>query len=850
LGVIPLVCLLIGLLAATPARAAGGGKLVVRVTGEGRALAGAHLHCLDPTMGAAADLDGTIILLGLPPGLRRVRVSHLGYTPVLAEAWIVSGETCRLALDLSPGELVSELTVHARRLDRPLERGSRVSVLDGESLQHSPVRGLDGLLALEAGLTRDERGQLHVRGGRAGELKIMIDGMEVQDPWSGAWQGLLNEEEVQELVLVAGAFNAEYGDAMSGVVNIVTRQGAPRPTFLVRHESAGLLPSPWRRSHPFDGVADEEEWRKRSWRDLSSARPGELLVDLPGRAQVGLGGPLAAGWEGRLALLAQGEDSHLPHGYLRAGDLRLGLGRALGKGRIDLSWERTRAEEMDYLHAWKYLPVHQSRERRGQDRWQAVATHSWTPRLMGTLRLAWQRHHAWRGVLDEAGEPLPLDQWERPTWRAEQDFYRAGHSPTFSRRGIEQWRLGAEAAWQAGPHHEWKTGLDLRRDDLAARTVHNVWSGPASREYFDDRVHARPLQGALFLQDKLEYPHLVVNAGLRLDWQDPAVDWLPDPLQPFVEREGAVEPADFTPVDPRWSLSPRLGLAFPFGDEAVLSAAWGEFTQFAPLSALYGNRALELDHALVPLVGNPRVKPQRTTTWELGLNRRLGEGGRLGLAAWYKDLRDLLSTREVIQYTRRLVVYHNTDYANVRGIDLSWSRALGRAGHLRLDYTWMSARGNAAEPESGLILARAGEEEEFNEFPLDYEQTHDLAGRLTLALPRGLGLELAAELGSGLPYTPFIDVGVEVPTNSARRPWTLRSDAALRWAGDWGGGRLEAWLAVQNLLDRRNVVMVYPATGKPFHDPRGLIGSTPDALHDPSRVEAPRQARVGVEWSW
>jgi outer membrane receptor protein involved in Fe transport len=353
------------------------------------------------------------------------------------------------------------------------------------------------------------------------------------------------------------------------------------------------------------------------------------------------------------------------------------------------------------------------------------------------------------------------------------------------------------------------------------------------------------------LQDKLEFAHLVMNAGLRLDWRDPDTDWVPDPLQPFVEENGSVRLATPTPVATQWALSPRLGLAFPFADEAVLHASWGHFLQFAPLSALYLNRGLNLDYTLVPLMGNPRVHPQRTTAWELGLNRRLASGGELGISAWYKDLRHLLSTRQVMQYTEPFFVYSNTDYANVRGVDLSYScpLALGRGARLRLDYTWMSARGNAAEPESGVIRARDGQEEEFNEFPLDYEQAHDLSGRLSVDLPASLQLELAAQAGSGLPYTPYVDVGVEVPSNSARRPWVLRTDAALRWTRQWGRLHSEAWLSVENLLDRRNVVRVYPSTGKPFDDPRGLIGSTQDALHDPSRVEAPRQLRLGLELS-
>ncbi len=851
----PGALLVLLILLAVPLRAAETGKLLLHVTSQGQALPGANVCCLEPRMGAATDLDGQAVLLGLPPGRRSFRVTYLGCLSVLAEAWIVSHLTTRLGVELAPAVLeAEELVVRADPWALPLDRTAHMAVMDGEGLQDMALRGLSAALTLEAGITRDESGGLHVRGGRAGELKFLVDGVEVQDPWSGTFQGLVNEDEVQELVLVAGAFNAEYGDAMSGVVNIVSRQGAPRPGVRVRHESAGLLASPWRRAQPFAAVRDEELYCERRLADWSAPRASDLLLDLPGRTQFSLFGPLAAGWEGRVAWLNHAESSHLPHGYLRESDLRLGLGRTLaGGGRLDLAWERARAEELEYDHRWKYLPENQTRQRRSQDRAQAVWTRSWSARLLGSARLSWQRHAAWSGVLDSTGAALEASRLERPLLRAEQDFYQSGHSPNQSERATTQWRLGLDALFQAGTHHEWKAGLDLRRDDLTQVARHNLWSRATdlSEIYLEDRVRARPLQAALFLQDKIEFPHLVVNAGLRLDWRDPDTDWLPDPLHPWVEEAGQVELARPASVPAQWALSPRLGLAFPFADEAVLHAAWGHFLQFAPLSALYSNRALNLDYTLVPLMGNPRVKPQRTTAWELGLNRRLPGGGELGLSAWYKDLRHLLSTRQVIQYTEPFFVYANTDYANVRGVDLSWSRPLdlARGARLSLDYTWMSARGNGAEPESGVIRARDGQEEEFNEFPLDYEQAHDLAARLSVTLPGGLAAELAAQAGSGLPYTPFVDVGVEVPTNSARRPWVLRTDAALRWSRPFGRARAEAWLAVENLLDRRNVVRVHPGTGKPFDDPRGLIGSTLDALHDPSRVEAPRQIRLGLDLS-
>jgi outer membrane receptor protein involved in Fe transport len=826
--------------------AAETGKLSGLVSSADGPLAGVNVQVAGTRIGTSTDLDGRFTLLAVPAGPRELIVSHVGYRKLRQEVWSIAGESIRLELQLLPATIKGEeLLVRARRNPVPLTRSSRMAVIDGDALEELPVPDLAAALQLEAGLTRDDRGDLHLRGGRTGELKFLVDGVEVQDPYSGDFAGMINESAVQELVLVAGTFNAEYGDAMSGVVNIVTRRAAPKPELRLHYRSADLSGSPWRNASPFAGVSDEENWQENSFRDVSQSDIAQLRPGLPGEFRLGLAGPIAAGWEARLDLQSREEDSHLPHGYSSEGVIQLNLGRELASGgRLDFGWERARMEEQLYSHRWKYLPENQARTQRGRDTARLSWSRLWTPRLVSQFNLSVVDHSAWTGVLDEDGDRLDLEAYLRPTFREEQDFYRDGHSSTWSQREDRHWQLSAELSWQATERHELKTGWRLMRDELDSRVIHNVWGDV---ERFEDQLHHEPMQAAVFFQDRMEFSHLVLNAGLRLDWRDPDAEWWSDPLAPYVEIDGEALPAPDEKVDAQASLSPRLGVAFPFTDTSVLHAAYGHFLQFAPYSALYGNHDRNMEYSRTPLLGNPSVKPQKTVAWEVGLNQDLPDGARLSIAAWYKDLSDLLSTREVIQYTQVWVVYHNTDFANVRGVDISWSRPLGPKAELRLDYTWMNARGNAAEPESGLIRAEGGEEPEFNEFPLDYEQIHDLAARLLLKPLPDLSINLLAETGSGLPYTPFIDIGVDVPTNSANRPWTARLDASLRWRHPFGYRGLLVWLEARNLLDRRNVITVYPSTGDPFEDPRGLIGSSPDALHDPSHVEAPRSLRFGFQ---
>ena len=63
----------------------------------------------------------------------------------------------------------------------------------------------------------------HFRGGRSNEVKYLIDGVPVNDVYSG--QSSLSAEinSIEEIQVITGTFNAEYGDALSGVVNQVTK---------------------------------------------------------------------------------------------------------------------------------------------------------------------------------------------------------------------------------------------------------------------------------------------------------------------------------------------------------------------------------------------------------------------------------------------------------------------------------------------------------------------------------------------------------------------------------------------------------------------------------------------------
>ena len=139
---------------------------------------------------------------------------------------------------------------------RPLvERGATAKkiTVDKEAIQALPIRDMSELYSLQSGVVKvesktrgipnqEERGleEVHVRGGRSGEIAYMIDGMYIRNPiFGGIGSGTrLNLFAINEFDWQPGGFNAEYGDAMSAVSNWHTASGGEKIEYHFEYETS------------------------------------------------------------------------------------------------------------------------------------------------------------------------------------------------------------------------------------------------------------------------------------------------------------------------------------------------------------------------------------------------------------------------------------------------------------------------------------------------------------------------------------------------------------------------------------------------------------------------------------
>ncbi len=89
-----------------------------------------------------------------------------------------------------------------------------------------------------------EKNEIHIRGGRSYENSYLIDGLSIQDPFSGGTSGLmLSANSIEEVEVLTGGFNAEYGQSMSGVIEVKTKKGSEKlkGQFTYKTDKLGFL---------------------------------------------------------------------------------------------------------------------------------------------------------------------------------------------------------------------------------------------------------------------------------------------------------------------------------------------------------------------------------------------------------------------------------------------------------------------------------------------------------------------------------------------------------------------------------------------------------------------------------
>ncbi len=217
------------------------GKVTDKETGE--PLIGANVIIVGTSFGAASDVNGDYTIRQVQPGNYSIKASYIGYQDVtVSNVRVVSGLTAEQNFQLSSSKITTgEVVIVSQRPLIEKSSTNAMRIVGSEDITTLPVRDVDQIIALQPGVVQ-QNGQTFIRGSRADETGYMVEGADVKNILNRNGGSLVDvtPDALQEILVQAGGYTAEYGNANAGIISQDFKTGSDKYHFSIRAETDNL----------------------------------------------------------------------------------------------------------------------------------------------------------------------------------------------------------------------------------------------------------------------------------------------------------------------------------------------------------------------------------------------------------------------------------------------------------------------------------------------------------------------------------------------------------------------------------------------------------------------------------
>lgn len=795
-------------------------------------LPGANVLIRGTNRGSTSDPNGEYFILNIPPGKYEVSASYVGFRTLVKQDAIVNinrTTTIDFALQETTIEMGQEVVVVAERPDVLPEKTSTSEILRTEAIQSVPgVQDLTSVLALSTDVIDG-----HFRGGRDNEEMYTLAGMGILNPLTNAVAFAPIMSAVEEVEVITSGFSAQYGNAQSGVINISMKEGKS-DRWRARAEVRSRFPG---KRHFGASVFDEnaqpylqalnsaEEWGgadssnpgskyyssisygfesrykdsvqasqiayalwKQARRDLN--RNYNDLIDYS--LEVAVNGPLSRTTRLFLVGRVQNEWDFLP-----TPDPNVRR-HAMGNLVVDVS------SGMTLRFSGAYTNIMEN-SLRGLGSYSYTGFYNWIwDRSIGITRskteniqLGARFAHALSGKTyydikvnwlntDYVDGPPVIDPARYVSDDQNNAIWRYYNTPDQFRVGSmdNDWRtektgtisLDGSLTSQVTRSHLILAGIQA---NLYSIDVNNETGMSSPGQQLNEIYAAKPFEFGVYAQDKMEFQGMIANIGLRFDYYNQNVDYYTDPYSPFrvyindttVVYDPELASKEATPAVARFQ--PRVGISFPVSTTTVFHMNYGSFLQRPAFERTVYMRS-PLNPSSGVTLGNPRLKPQETNSYDVGVTQALMEGLTLDVSGFYKDVKNLIQMANLYDNAQNLYMsYVNRDYADIRGFHIALTQRKGLVTG-KLSYNYGVATGKSSTPFNAqpIYYEQPPEGQPPAKLPspkdilMDFDRTHNIILSLMLLTPEAWGPTL-------FDGRPFSDVLVSVLSFArSGRPYT------------------------------------------------------------------------------
>lgn len=207
------------------------GNIYDKVTGE------PIIYCnvyLDGTKyGGTSDLNGFFVIAGVPAGDYILKATYIGYDSTTLSIKIrpnvvdyqrlyMVENSIRLGeISISAAREASRTTVNISQISVSPKQIKALPSAGGEADIAQYLQVIPGIIS-----TGDQGGQIYIRGGSPVQNKILLDGLNIYNPFhSIGFYSVFETELIRNVDVLTGGFSAEHGGRISAIVDIKTREG-------------------------------------------------------------------------------------------------------------------------------------------------------------------------------------------------------------------------------------------------------------------------------------------------------------------------------------------------------------------------------------------------------------------------------------------------------------------------------------------------------------------------------------------------------------------------------------------------------------------------------------------------
>ncbi|MBS4035781.1 MAG: TonB-dependent receptor [Ignavibacterium sp.] len=930
------------------------GKVTDLSTGE--PLIGANIIIIGTSAGAATDIRGQYTIQNVAVGTYEVRASYIGYQNITqTNVRVISGLTTELNFQL-PGEgiEVDEVVVVSERPLIQRDNTNKVRTTTSEDIDLLPVRGVDNIIKLSAGVVQ-EANAIFIRGGRQDEVGFYLEGVNIKNPELGGRAVTIPQDALEEIQVQAGGYTAEFGGSNAGIIRQQLRSGAPKyhASFEYITDNIGFQSK--------DNIFDGEKRLGSNWfgyNEMSAVLSGPIVDpkyrfffnfnyiynrDLnpqpyPGINLGNIVDPVSKD-SVDLNYSAGPVKNNSQDVYSYAGTVTLDFSPV--SLRFAGTFSNIRRDVISNAESRNWTPVLSLLNPRVGERnvndgsFSTKLTHVVSPTLFyevsGGLYLEkledfdpWLKDDYW-----SYGDSIANAQagwvWEKsqkdidggrvgryftPSIRNVFGFGFNGYGEVpvnYQLRNRTGYNFNAAVTLYAGKHHTLKFGGEfqqyiLRRwtvggqDDLASKLASRLEADPNANidnikrdllitsgvnnygyDIFGNEIDSdyddpltpfkdgkffgphQPVFIGAYIQDRIDFQDIVINAGLRYDYFDVDNLQLKDPALPDAgidPTSGEIREDGWAEVPTFQALSPRLGISFPVTENTVFHAQYGQFIQQTRLLDIYQGyyrTSFEIKGGFfIPNPVGKNVRPSRTTQYEIGFTQLLTDFLSFDITGYYKDVKDqvvfISQDTDPNSAFQSYSTLANGDFATTKGIELTFTMRRYERLAMNASFSFQDARGTGSFPNSnrGIVGAPLENRAFVPAYISPLVFNNSLRGNINIDYRFGIndgppvlhdfGISVLATFSSGHPFTRGVG-GADLegdarfrspvePLNASTTPSTFQVDLKVdKTINVYERLSANIYLWVVNLFDAKNVQNVFLRTGSATDD--GFI-SNPD----------------------